>query len=174
MNDVPFGMKFLPDVMPRSAFTTPADTTTAVQISNLLLCETWCTVYFLRTTGPRSIVRRRSHLFQAWASSGMRSVRSRTGLMACALPEKVREPPERAGAHSPAPRLRPIPHREVRDERRGEVDGETRVGPLLEPRRRGHKQEHYAEEFSPREFHPKICRKPEVGERRRHLRQAQF
>src|SRR5258707_14937161 len=33
-----------------------------------------------------------------------------------AAPEEVREPPEHAGGHRPAPRLRAIAHREVGDE----------------------------------------------------------
>src|SRR5438045_5919357 len=47
-------------------------------------------------------------------------------------PEEVREPPEHAGGRRPAPRFRAIAHREVRDERRAEVDGNAGVGPLLE------------------------------------------
>src|SRR5437763_1258503 len=40
------------------------------------------------------------------------------------------------------------------DERRGEVDGETGVGPLLEPCRRRRKYQHHAEQLGPRQFHP--------------------
>src|SRR5213595_3524504 len=47
-----------------------------------------------------------------------------------AAPEEVREPPEHAGGRRPAPRLWAITHREVRDERRAEGDGEAGVGPL--------------------------------------------
>src|ERR1044071_9397447 len=47
-----------------------------------------------------------------------------------AAPEQVRESPQHAGGHRPAPRLRAVAHSEVRDERRAEVDGEAGVGPL--------------------------------------------
>src|SRR5215831_1859193 len=82
-----------------------------------------------------------------------------------AAPEEVGEPPEHAGGRRPAPRLRAIAQREVRDERRGEVDGEAGVGPLLEPRRHRQKQQHHAEELGPRELHPEVGGEAEVGER---------
>jgi hypothetical protein len=69
-------------------------------------------------------------------------------------------------------RLRAIAHRDVSDERRGEVDGEAGLGPLLEPRRR--KKQHYAEEFGPREFHAEVGGEAEMGELLRHLRHAQL
>src|SRR5262249_13118943 len=90
-----------------------------------------------------------------------------------AAPEEIREPPEHAGGRRPAPRLRAVANREVGDERRGEVDGEAGVGPLLEPRRYRRKQQHHAEELGPRELHPEVGGEAEVGERPRHLRQAQ-
>src|SRR6267142_6330389 len=91
-----------------------------------------------------------------------------------AAPEEVREPPEHAGGNRPAPRLRAIAHREVGDERRGEVDGEAGIGPLLQPRRHRREQQHHAEELGPRELHPEVGGEAEVGERLRHLRQAQL
>jgi hypothetical protein len=62
----------------------------------------------------------------------------------------------------------------VGDERRDEGDGEAGVGPLLEPRRHRRKQQHHAEELGQREFHPEVVGEAEVGERLRHLRQAQL
>ena len=91
-----------------------------------------------------------------------------------AAPAELREPPEHAGARRKAPRLRAIAHREVGDERRAEGDGEAGVGPLLEPRRHRRKQQHHAEELGPRELHPEVVGEAEVGERLRHLRQAQL
>ena len=91
-----------------------------------------------------------------------------------AAPEEVREPPEHAGDLRPAPRFRAIAHRDVGDNRRGEVDGEAGVGPLLEPRRHRHKQQHDGEQLGPRELHPEVAREAEMGQRLRHLRQAQF
>src|SRR5437867_8308 len=91
-----------------------------------------------------------------------------------AAPEEVREPPEHAGGRRPAPRFRAIANREVGDERRAEGDGEAGVGPLLEPRRHRGKQQHHAEELGPRELHPEVGGEAEVGERLRHLRQAQL
>src|SRR6202011_1023801 len=89
-------------------------------------------------------------------------------------PEEVREPPEHAGGRRPAPRLRAIAHREVGDERRAEGDGEAGIGPLLEPRRQRRKQQYHAEELGPRELHPEVGGEAEVGERLRHLWQAQL
>src|SRR2546427_9397638 len=82
--------------------------------------------------------------------------------------------PRAAGGRRPAPRLRAIAHREVGDERRGEVDGEAGVGPLLEPRRHRRKHQHHAEELGPRELHPEVGGEAKVAERLRHLRQAQL
>src|SRR5215467_8976480 len=104
----------------------------------------------------------------AAARSGAR----RRGLQAA--PEEVREPPEHARGCRPAPGLRAIAHRQVRDERRGEGDGEAGVGPLLEPHRHRRQHQHHAEELRPRELHPEVGGKAEVGERLRHLRQAQL
>src|SRR5207253_621375 len=69
-------------------------------------------------------------------------------------PEEVREPPEHAGGRRKAPRFRAIAHREVGDQRRGDVDGEAGVGPLLEPRRHRREQQPHAEELRPRKLHP--------------------
>src|SRR6185369_393788 len=52
----------------------------------------------------------------------------RCGLQAA--PEEVRERPEHAGAGRPGPRLRAVTHREVGDDRGGEIEGEAGVGPL--------------------------------------------
>src|SRR5215510_15500791 len=101
-----------------------------------------------------------------------RSGARRRGLQAA--PEEVREPPEHAGGRRKAPRLRAIAHREVCDERRGEIYGEAGVGPLLEPRRRRRKQQRHAEELGQRELHPEVGGEAEAGERFRHLRQAQL
>src|SRR4030095_15682472 len=106
------------------------------------------------------------------ASSHSYDFNSRRGLQAA--PEEVREPPEHAGARRSAPRLRAIAHREVGDERRGEVDANAGVGPLLEPRWHRRKQQHHAEELGPRELYPEVGREAEVGERLRHLRQTQL
>src|SRR6185369_14418351 len=62
----------------------------------------------------------------------------RRGLQAA--PEEVRQAPEHACAHGPAPGLRAVAHREVRDDRRAEVDGEAGVSPLLEARRHRRQQ----------------------------------
>src|SRR5215471_4401861 len=55
----------------------------------------------------------------------------------CASRRSTRAP-EHAGGRRPAPRHRASDYREVSDERRNEVDGETAVDPLLESRRRKH------------------------------------
>ncbi len=57
-------------------------------------------------------------------------------------------------------RLRAIAHREVGDKRRGEVDGEAGVGPLLEPWRHRREQQYHADELGPRELHLEIGGKP--------------
>jgi hypothetical protein len=105
-------------------------------------------------------------------AGGARSGIRRRGLQAA--PEEVREAPEDAGGRRPAPRLQAIAYREVGDDRRGEVDGQAGVGPLLEARRHRRKQQRHAEELGQRELHPEVCGEAEVGERLRHLRQAQL
>ena len=88
--------------------------------------------------------------------------------------EWINKGTEHSGARGPAPTVSAIAHRQVGDERRAEVDGEAGVGPLLEPRRHRGKQQHHAEELGPRELHPEVGGEAEVGERLRHLRQAQL
>src|SRR5260370_31464534 len=68
-----------------------------------------------------------------------------------AAPEEVREPPEHTGGRRWEPRRRAIAHRNVGDQRRGEVDGEAGVDPLLEPRRHRREHQNHAEEFGPRD-----------------------
>src|SRR5947209_13389605 len=62
-----------------------------------------------------------------------RSGARRRGLQA--EPEEVRQPPQHAGGRRPAPHCRTIAHRGVRNERRGEGDGEAGVGKFMEPGR---------------------------------------
>ena len=70
-------------------------------------------------------------------------------------------------------------------DRRGEVDGEASVGPILydagckysphpEPGRHRRKHHHHSEGFCPGELHPEVVGKAEMRECRRHLRQAQL
>src|ERR1700744_6277100 len=101
---------------------------------------------------------------------------SRASMLAVlrATPEEVRNPPEHTGSRCPTPGLGAIAHREVRDERRGEVDGEAGPGPFLEPRRHRRENQHHPEELGPREFHPEVAGEAEVDERPGHLRQTQF
>src|SRR4029079_9012561 len=91
-----------------------------------------------------------------------------------AAPEIVRKGPEHGGARRPAPRLRAVAHGEVGDQRGAKVDGEAGVRPLLEPPRQRREQHRDADQLGPRVLHPEVVGEAEVGERRRHLRQAQL
>ncbi len=103
------------------------------------------------------------------------AVRNALAGVACRRRQKQYESPQsRPVAAAQPQRLRAIAHREVGDERRGEVDGEAGVGPLIEPRRHRGKYQHHAEELGPRELHPEVGGEAEVGERLRHLRQEQL
>ena len=88
--------------------------------------------------------------------------------------EEVRKTPEHSRGRRPAPRRRAIAHREVRDQRRAEVDGEAGVGPLCEPRRNRRKRQHHSDELGPRELYPEVGGEAEVGERLRHLWKAKL
>ena len=91
-----------------------------------------------------------------------------------AAPKHVRQGPENGGGRRPTPRRRAIAHRDVSDEGRAENDGEAGVDPLLESRRHRREQQHEPKELRPRELDPEVGGKAEVGERRRHLRQAEL
>src|SRR5688572_22576495 len=89
-------------------------------------------------------------------------------------PEEVRQSPEHTGAHGPQPRVRAIAHRDVSRDRKHDVEGESTIGPFLEPRRHRREQHDDAEQFGPCKLHAEVIGEAEVRECFRHLRQSQL
>src|SRR3954465_10504810 len=80
-------------------------------------------------------------------------------------PAEVRESPEYERAHGPAPRLGPVAHCEVGDDRGSEIDEEARAPPFFEARGNRREQQRHADQLCPGDFHPEPGGKPEMRER---------